>query len=123
MEKSYGENEVGISAKRCPSPLPSTLRTAFPLHRSTREPSTRSESASGTDSPTEPGTTASAGDCELPEHLESDSIATVHLSAAPERTSLIKGQQLDYRRQHSHSSIHGKSFLIIIYQAHLHLLC
>src|SRR2546426_650987 len=25
MEKSYGENEVGISAKRCPSPLPSAL--------------------------------------------------------------------------------------------------
>src|SRR5438132_3983103 len=112
MEKSYGKNEVGISAKRCPSPLPSTLRTAFPLRRSTREPSTRSESTSGTGSPKEPRTTASAGDCELPEHLESDSIATVRLSASPERTSPIKDQQLDYQRQYSHTSLHGNGFLI-----------
>src|SRR5947208_17147163 len=101
MEKSYGENEVGISAKRCPSPLPSALRTAFPLRLSIREPSTRNESASGTDSPTEPGTTASAGDCELPEHLEPESVATVCLSPAPERTSLTKDQQLDNGRQYS----------------------
>src|SRR2546428_13579335 len=105
----------------CYTPLPSVLRAASPLFANSHPPSTATRAPASSTRLSGSGTTLTSGNCQLPEHLESDSIATVRLSAAPERTSLIKGEQLDYRRQHSHTSLHGKS-LLIVYQAHLHLL-
>ena len=116
------EEEVGISEKRCPSPLPSALRAAFTLFAYAQPPPTATQPPASATRPSGSGTTPASGNCQLPEHLESDSIATVRLSAAPERTSLVKDQQLDYRGQHSHDSLHGKSFFVI-HQAHVHLLC
>lgn|SRR6266571_4421749 len=116
------EEEVGISEKRCPSPLPSALRAAFTLFAYAQPASTATQPPASATRPSGFGATTTSGNCQLPEHLEPESVATVCLSAAPERTSPIKDQQLDYRRRHSHSPLHGKS-LLIIYQAYLHLLC
>ena len=83
------EEEVGISEKRCPSPLPSALRAAFTLFAYAQPPPTAIQPPASATRPSGSGTTPASGNCQLPEHLESDSIAKVLLSAAPERTSLI----------------------------------
>src|SRR2546426_6503285 len=113
MKKSYGENEVGISAKRCPSPLPSALRTAFPLRPSTRESSTRSEYASGTDSPKEPGTTTPTRDCFLSQYLEPDSQSEVYFPSDNTTNSLPCTTNLDHKHPSSRRAFHGCSYRTI----------
>src|SRR2546422_7492697 len=100
-QESLGKQLV-IHEKRHASALPAAIRAAFPLHSSTRESSTTTQSASDISNPSEPRAAAPARKRQLPKHLESDAAATMHQSTAPHRGSLVQGQQLDHRRQHSH---------------------
>src|SRR3989441_11691319 len=105
--RSVLEIQVDIPEKRYASALAASLRAAVPLHSSNRESYTTTQSGSDTSTASKPRTAAPARDRHLPKHLEPDSRATVRLSTAPERVSLTQAQQLDHRRQHSHSPPHG----------------
>ena|SRR2546426_3662383 len=90
--------EVGISEKRCPSPLPSALRAAIPLFAYAQPPPTAVQPPASATRLSGSRTTPTSGNSQLPKHLESDSVPTMRLSTASERTSLIEGKQLDNRR-------------------------
>src|SRR5712692_3912637 len=106
-------NQSEIHEKRCASALPAAICAAIPLHSTIRVSSTTSQSASDTSIPRECRAAASSRKRQLPKHVEPDPVATMCTTAAPQRTSLAQGQQLDHRRQHSHAPLDGRALFFI----------